>query len=287
MSALKQFIQPTIGVSFGLPGGAFGSDYPLNPLGNNPLVNPYGGINGGNGVNFGAFNVNPLVSLQFGKGELGQKKFRPLVNFHVTPSAEKLAELGVAGFGGGVGGIGPGLGGGLGGLGGFGGGLGGLGGAPFRQSTENGQLQTSNNNNNFARSLNNQQQQQQFSTLGLFKDGSEPIRFESDNNNKNDHQFSSTAINPNDIVKQGGSAEPFRFSSSSSSNTRPLRSAADGPLGEEAPLNLGEVGQGLHRSGLASEASEASFKIGHHNPYKAFEKEKEKAEKATTFQNIQ
>lgn len=218
-------MEPTIGVSFGLPGGAFGGGYPLNPLGNNPLVNPYGGAIGGDGVNFGSFNVNPLVSLQLGKGEGGVKKFRPLVNFHVTPSVQKLSELGL-GVPGGVGGIGPGVG--LGGLGGIGGlgvpggfGAGGLGGLPFRQSTET----------------------------------------------DNSVLTSATAINQNiDIVKQGSSNEPFRFPSANA--IRPLRSAQDGPYGEEAStLNLSEVGQGVQRSG---QASEASFKI--HHGYKGFEK---------------
>ena len=99
---LRQTILPTLGISFGLPGGAFGS-YPVNPLGNNPLVNQFGGPIGGDGVDLGAVNVNPLVSLQLAKNEKGDKIFRPLINFHITPSRSTLGELGLndpTGFGG-------------------------------------------------------------------------------------------------------------------------------------------------------------------------------------------
>lgn len=274
-------MEPTFGVSFGLPGGAFGGGYPLNPLGTNPVVNPYGGAIGGDGVNFGSFNVNPLVSLQLGKGESG-KKFRPLVNFHITPSAEKLAEKGLIGSGG-VGGIGPGIGGfggvgpgvgGLGGLGGFGGG-GGFGGLPFRQLTKDEQPfghQTDNsgllsNNQSPLGSVNSY-----YSDFVKQGGSEEPFRFADTTNTglslNNQSPVVSNSNYYDDIVKQGGSEEPFRFASTSGNAIRPLRSARDGPYGEEAPLNLGEVGQGLQRVGLASD--EASFKTHHYE--KSFKK---------------
>jgi len=70
-------------VSFGLPGGYPGGNYPLNPLSPNPLVNPYGG----GGVALGPVNVNPLVSLQVGKDVKKNKIIRPQVNFHITPNS--------------------------------------------------------------------------------------------------------------------------------------------------------------------------------------------------------
>ncbi|XP_032795398.2 uncharacterized protein LOC116931857 [Daphnia magna] len=73
---------------------------------------------------------------------------------------------------------------------------------------------------------------------------------------------------PASVGAVGGSEEPFRFASTSGNAIRPLRSARDGPYGEEAPLNLGEVGQGLQRVGLASD--EASFKTHHYE--KSFKK---------------
>ena len=256
----------------------------MNPLGTNPVVNPYGGAIGGDGVNFGSFNVNPLVSLQLGKGESG-KKFRPLVNFHITPSAEKLAEKGLIGPGGvgsgfagpGLGGLGgfggPGLGG-LGGLGGFGGG--GFGGLPFRQLTKDGQSATQTDNSGL--SFNNNQSPLVLSSNNYNNDyanqgvSSEPFRF-AETTNTHHGQFnqspeSSSNNYYHDVVKQGGSDEPFRFASSSANAIRPLRSARDGRYGEEAPLNLGEVGQGLQRVGLASD--EASFKTHHYE--KSFKK---------------
>ncbi|KAF7995258.1 hypothetical protein HCN44_004730 [Aphidius gifuensis] len=59
-------VKPTWGVSFDLPqdgnGGGSGR-YPINPYGENPLLNPYRGYGGGgaNGINLGLVSVNPLL----------------------------------------------------------------------------------------------------------------------------------------------------------------------------------------------------------------------------------
>lgn len=39
-------------------------------------------------------NVNPLVSFQFAKDEFGDKTFKPLVNFHVTPNENLISKVG-------------------------------------------------------------------------------------------------------------------------------------------------------------------------------------------------
>lgn len=78
-------IRPTFGVSFGLPSG--GAGYPISPYGPNPAINPYGhSLGGGNGLNLGLVNVNPLLSLQVSKGDDGEKVVKPWVNLHVTPN---------------------------------------------------------------------------------------------------------------------------------------------------------------------------------------------------------
>ena len=80
-------IDPTFGVSFGLPqyGGAYGG-YPTNFLGTGTAINPYYG-GGGPGVgpngipsriSLGAVDINPLVSFQTtanDKGELVRANF--------------------------------------------------------------------------------------------------------------------------------------------------------------------------------------------------------------------
>lgn len=72
-------------MSFGLPSG--GAGYPISPYGPNPAINPYGhSLGGGNGLNLGLVNVNPLLSLQVSKGEDGEKVVKPWVNLHVTPN---------------------------------------------------------------------------------------------------------------------------------------------------------------------------------------------------------
>lgn len=86
-------MEPQFGVSFGLPypSGA----YPLNQFnGGSPAQNPYFGSISPNGLNLGLVNVNPLVSLQFAKNEFGEKTFKPLVNFHVTPNEHLISKVG-------------------------------------------------------------------------------------------------------------------------------------------------------------------------------------------------
>ena len=62
-------LQPTLGVSFGLPqnGPGYGG-YAQNPLGTGPAVNPYYTTGdskiGTDGLSVGPVNFNPLVSFQ-------------------------------------------------------------------------------------------------------------------------------------------------------------------------------------------------------------------------------
>lgn len=89
----KKKVEPQFGVSFGLPypSGA----YPLNTFnGGFPAQNPYFGSISPNGLNLGLLNVNPLVSFQFAKNEYGEKTFKPLVNFHVTPNENIINKVG-------------------------------------------------------------------------------------------------------------------------------------------------------------------------------------------------
>jgi hypothetical protein len=78
-------VKPTFGISFGLPNQG-GGGYPINPHGSNPLINPYGGSVGGQGINLGLVSVNPLISLQVTKDDYGEKILKPFVNLHVTPN---------------------------------------------------------------------------------------------------------------------------------------------------------------------------------------------------------
>lgn len=88
-------VEPTVGVSFGLPqyGQSYGGQ-PFNYLNTGTAINPYygggGPAYGPNGVpsriSLGAVDINPLISFQSianGKGELIKK---PLINLHVTPN---------------------------------------------------------------------------------------------------------------------------------------------------------------------------------------------------------
>ena len=59
-----------------------------------PAQNPYFGSISPNGLNLGLVNVNPLVSFQFAKNEYGEKLFKPLVNFHVTPNEGLIHKVG-------------------------------------------------------------------------------------------------------------------------------------------------------------------------------------------------
>ncbi|XP_065213166.1 uncharacterized protein LOC135840503 isoform X2 [Planococcus citri] len=86
-------LRPTFGVSFGLPSG--GAGYPISPYGPNPAINPYGhSLGGGNGLNLGLVNVNPLLSLQVSKDEYGDKVVKPWVNLHVTPNHQLVDKFG-------------------------------------------------------------------------------------------------------------------------------------------------------------------------------------------------
>lgn len=81
----KKKIQPTLGLSFGLPQPSTG--YPLNPDSlANPVRNPYGPSIGGAGINLGLVSVNPLAAVQITKDDDGEKVIKPLLHFHVTPS---------------------------------------------------------------------------------------------------------------------------------------------------------------------------------------------------------
>ena len=92
---LRRKILPTYGISFGLPYPNHPNGYPTNALGDHyPAQNPYFGAIGPNGLNLGLVNVNPLVSVQVQKTEFGDKVVKPLVNLHVTPSANIFEAVG-------------------------------------------------------------------------------------------------------------------------------------------------------------------------------------------------
>lgn len=59
-----------------------------------PAQNPHFGAIGPNGLNLGLFNVNPLVSVQVKKTEFGENVVKPLVNLHITPSANIFDAVG-------------------------------------------------------------------------------------------------------------------------------------------------------------------------------------------------
>jgi hypothetical protein len=78
-------LQPTVGVSFGLPqaGPGYGG-YQQNPVGTGGAVNPY--YTSGQGIGVGPVNLNPLFSLQAGTTDSGDVALKPLVNLHLTPN---------------------------------------------------------------------------------------------------------------------------------------------------------------------------------------------------------
>ncbi|XP_069359267.1 uncharacterized protein [Maniola hyperantus] len=88
----KKQVQPTFGVSFGLPQPSHG--YPINPFNSNPLVNPYGPALNGGGLNLGLLSVNPLLAVQVTKNDYGEKIVKPFVNLHVTPNEHVINKLG-------------------------------------------------------------------------------------------------------------------------------------------------------------------------------------------------
>lgn len=83
-------VQPTFGISFALPPGSPGSPSLTNHHPYNPHLFPFGRAITAGGINLGVAIVNPLLSLQITKDEEGEKIYRPLLHFHVTPSQEKL-----------------------------------------------------------------------------------------------------------------------------------------------------------------------------------------------------
>merc|ERR1719350_323187 len=78
-------LQPTVGVSFGLPqaGPGYGG-YQQNPVGTGGAVNPY--YTGADGVEVGPVNLNPLFSFQAATNDDGELALKPLVNLHLTPN---------------------------------------------------------------------------------------------------------------------------------------------------------------------------------------------------------
>ena len=78
-------LQPTVGVSFGLPqaGPGYGG-YQQNPVGSGGAVNPY--YTGAEGVEVGPVNLNPLFSFQAATNDDGELALKPLVNLHLTPN---------------------------------------------------------------------------------------------------------------------------------------------------------------------------------------------------------
>ena len=91
----KLNFRPTWGVSFGLPQNSDGN-YPINPYGDNSVVNPYPGYgaSGQGGLNLGLVSVNPLVAVQVTKDDYGEKVIKPFVNLHVTPNQGLVHKLG-------------------------------------------------------------------------------------------------------------------------------------------------------------------------------------------------
>lgn len=85
-------VQPTFGVSFGLPQPSNGG-YPINPFNSNPLYNPYGPALNSGGLNLGLVSVNPLLAVQVTKNDYGEKIVKPFVNLHVTPNEHVVNKL--------------------------------------------------------------------------------------------------------------------------------------------------------------------------------------------------
>lgn len=82
-------LEPTVGVSFGLPGGNHGA-----VGGYAPHLHPHLGVNPyQDGIALGPINVNPLVSFQKGKDKHKTKIFRPLVNLHITPNLKVFKNI--------------------------------------------------------------------------------------------------------------------------------------------------------------------------------------------------
>ncbi|KPJ16833.1 Serine proteinase stubble [Papilio machaon] len=86
-------VQPTFGVSFGLPQPSHGG-YPINPFNANPIYNPYGPALNGGGINLGLLSVNPLLAVQVTKNDYGEKIVKPFVNLHVTPNEHVVNKIG-------------------------------------------------------------------------------------------------------------------------------------------------------------------------------------------------
>lgn len=85
-------MQPTFGVSFGLPQPSHG--YPINPYGHSPIHNPYGPAINSGGINLGLLSVNPLLAIEVTKNDYGEKIVKPLVNLHITPNEHVVNRIG-------------------------------------------------------------------------------------------------------------------------------------------------------------------------------------------------
>ncbi|XP_028039013.1 uncharacterized protein LOC114249582 [Bombyx mandarina] len=85
-------VQPTFGVSFGLPQPSHG--YPINPYGHSPIHNPYGPAINSGGINLGLLSVNPLLAIEVTKNDYGEKIVKPLVNLHITPNEHVVNRIG-------------------------------------------------------------------------------------------------------------------------------------------------------------------------------------------------
>ncbi|KAH9637189.1 hypothetical protein HF086_016211 [Spodoptera exigua] len=85
----QKHVEPTFGVSFALPQGPQTSNF--HPL--NPHLHPFSNAIMAGGINLGLAVVNPLLSLQVTKTVEGEKIYKPLLHFHVTPSQSKLRAI--------------------------------------------------------------------------------------------------------------------------------------------------------------------------------------------------
>ncbi|CAB3259796.1 unnamed protein product [Arctia plantaginis] len=81
-------VQPTFGISFGLPPSITG------PTPFNPHLLPHMPAIGGGGFNLGLVSANPLISIQVTKDDYGEKVYKPLIHVHVVPNPKTVATVG-------------------------------------------------------------------------------------------------------------------------------------------------------------------------------------------------